>query len=49
MLILFWGDWNVWLVERRALQWFGHVTRMVEDCKPKQVLKARPEGKRRRG
>jgi hypothetical protein len=36
-------------IERRKLKWCGHLVRMAEDRKPRQILEARMEGKRRRG
>jgi hypothetical protein len=35
-------------IERRELRWYGQVVRMVEDRKPRQILEARIEGKRRK-
>jgi hypothetical protein len=31
----------------RELQWYGHVIRMAEERKPRQILGARPIGKRK--
>jgi hypothetical protein len=36
-------------IERRKLRWYGHLVRMAEDRKPRQILQARIEGKRERG
>ena len=36
-------------IERRKLRWYGHLVRMAEDRKPRQILEARREGKRGRG
>jgi hypothetical protein len=36
-------------IERRKLRWYGHLVRMAEDRKPRQILEARIEGKRGRG
>jgi hypothetical protein len=36
-------------IKKRALQWYGHVIRMAEERKPRQILGARPIGKRGRG
>ena len=36
-------------LQRRQLKWFGHVVRMENDRKPKQIMEARPEGRRSRG
>jgi hypothetical protein len=36
-------------VEERQLRWYGHVIRMGEERKTRQVLEARPQGARRRG
>jgi hypothetical protein len=35
--------------KKRELQWYGHVIRMAEGRKPRQILGARPIGKRGRG
>ena len=35
-------------IHKHALRWFGHITRMSEDRKTKQVFEARPEGTIRR-
>jgi hypothetical protein len=35
-------------IKKRELQWYGHVTRMAEERKPRQILEARPIGKRGR-
>ncbi|PSN34137.1 hypothetical protein C0J52_26432, partial [Blattella germanica] len=35
--------------EKRQLKWFGHVVRMDERSKPKQIMEARVEGTRTRG
>jgi hypothetical protein len=35
--------------ERRQLRWYGHLVRMAEDRKQRQILEARIEGKRGRG
>jgi hypothetical protein len=32
-------------IERRKLRWYGHLVRMAEDRKPRQILEARIEGK----
>ena len=37
------------VLERRKLQWYGHVRRMEEDRIPKMILEWEPEGKKRRG
>jgi hypothetical protein len=36
-------------IETRMLRWYGHLVRMEEDRKPRQILEARIEGKRGRG
>ncbi|PSN56101.1 hypothetical protein C0J52_10628 [Blattella germanica] len=36
-------------LEKRQLKWFGHVVRMDERRKPKQIMEARVEGTRTRG
>jgi hypothetical protein len=36
-------------IERRKLRWCGHLVRMAEERKPRQILEARIEGKRGRG
>lgn len=36
-------------LEKRQLKWFGHVVRMDESRKPKQIMEARVEGIRTRG
>jgi hypothetical protein len=36
-------------IKKRELQWYGHVIRMALERKPRQILGARPVGKRRRG
>jgi hypothetical protein len=36
-------------IERRKPRCYGHLVRMAEDRKPRQILKARIEGKRGRG
>ena len=36
-------------LERRQLQWFGHVCRMNENLNPIRILEARPTGRRPRG
>ena len=36
-------------MERKALGWYGHMVRMKEDRKPREVMEARPEGRRGRG
>jgi hypothetical protein len=36
-------------IERRKLRWYGHLVRMEEDRKPRQILETRIEGKRGRG
>ena len=36
-------------IERRKLRWYGHLVRMAEDRKPRQILEARIEGMRGRG
>jgi hypothetical protein len=36
-------------IERRKLRWCGHLVRMAEDRKQRQILEARREGKRGRG
>jgi hypothetical protein len=36
-------------IERRKLRWYGHLVRMAEERKPRQILEARTEGKRGRG
>jgi hypothetical protein len=36
-------------IKKRHLQWYGHVMRMAEERKPRQILGARPIGKRGRG
>jgi hypothetical protein len=35
--------------KKKTLQWYGHVIRMAEERKPRQILGARPIGKRGRG
>jgi hypothetical protein len=35
-------------IERRKLRWYGHLVRMAEERKPRQILEARIEGKRGR-
>jgi hypothetical protein len=34
---------------KRQLKWYGHVVRVGEERKPKQILEARREGRRPRG
>ena len=36
-------------IEEKKLKWFGHLVRMKEDRKFKQVMEARTDGKRDRG
>jgi hypothetical protein len=36
-------------IKNRELQWYRHVIRMAEERKPRQILGARPIGKRGRG
>ncbi|KAJ4442746.1 hypothetical protein ANN_04337 [Periplaneta americana] len=36
-------------IERKQLNWFGHLVRMVDERKVKEVFESRGEGKRRRG
>ena len=36
-------------IEEKKLKWFGHLVRMKEDRKVKQVMEARTDGKRDRG
>ncbi|PSN53532.1 hypothetical protein C0J52_13234 [Blattella germanica] len=36
-------------LEKRQLKWFGHVVRMDERRKPKQIMEARVEGTKTRG
>jgi hypothetical protein len=36
-------------MKNRTLRWYGHAVRMVSERKPKLVLEARPEGRRRKG
>jgi hypothetical protein len=36
-------------IERRSIQWYGHVVRMQDYRKPKQALEARREKRRGRG
>ncbi|KAJ9581815.1 hypothetical protein L9F63_003884 [Diploptera punctata] len=36
-------------IERRALQWYGHVRRMEDDRWPKTLLEWSPSGRRKRG
>jgi hypothetical protein len=36
-------------IKKRELQWYGHVIRMAEERKPRQILGARPTEKRGRG
>ena len=37
------------ILQKRQLKWFGHVVRMDERRKPKQIMEARTEGRRGRG
>ena len=37
------------ILQKRQLKWFGHVVRMDERRKPKQILEARTEGRHGRG
>ena len=36
-------------IERKGLQWFGHLMRMDEGRWPKQIYEWKPPGRRRRG
>jgi len=36
-------------IKTKQLQWYGYVSRMVEGRLPKEVMKWRPPGKRKRG
>jgi hypothetical protein len=36
-------------IERRSIQWYGHVVRMQDYRKPKQVMETRREKRRGRG
>jgi hypothetical protein len=36
-------------IETKQLQWYGHVQRMEEGRLPKEVMKWRPPGRRKRG
>jgi hypothetical protein len=36
-------------IKAKQLQWYGHVLRMEEGRLPKEVMKWRPPGRRRRG
>jgi hypothetical protein len=36
-------------IERRSIQWYGHVVRMQDYRKPKQTMEARREKRRGRG
>jgi hypothetical protein len=33
-------------IKKRKVLWYGHVIRMAEERKPRQILGARPTGKR---
>jgi hypothetical protein len=37
------------VIKTKQLQWYGHVQRMEEGRLPKEVLKLRPSGRRKRG
>ena len=36
-------------IKTKQLQWYGHVQRMEEGRLPKEVMKWRPQGRRKRG
>ena len=36
-------------IKTKQLQWYGHVQRMGEERLPKEVMKWRPPGRRKRG
>ena len=36
-------------IKTKQLQWYGHVQRMEEERLPKEVMKWRPLGRRKRG
>ena len=36
------------ILQKRQLKWFGHVVRMDETRKPRQIMEARTEGRRGR-
>ena len=36
-------------IKTKQLQWYGHVQRMEEGRLPKEVMKQRPQGRRKRG
>jgi hypothetical protein len=36
-------------IKKKELQWYGHVMRMAEERKPRQISGTRPIGKRGRG
>jgi hypothetical protein len=36
-------------IQEKQLKWFGHVSRMDSDRKPKQLLEAKPIGRQRKG